>query len=74
MNKRQARRLALATNASYLLFGASADGITDDLCEADLQRYQAAQDEMAWAMLRRAGFNEPMQADAILAAVLAEKS
>lgn len=70
MNKKQARRIALATNASYLLFGASTDAVTDLLSEDDGRRYEDAQKEMALAMLRRAGFEYPMQANEIIAAVL----
>lgn len=70
MNKRQARRIALATNASYLLFGASTDGVTDRLTDADSQKYHDAQNELAWDMLRRAGFSQPMHAHEIVAAVL----
>lgn len=72
MNKRQARRIALAANASYILFGAETAGVTDHLSEKDAKRYNAAQQEMAWAMLRRAGFDEPMNAPEIMAIVLAE--
>lgn len=70
MNARQARRIALAANASYILFGASTEGITLDMSDSDAQRYEKAQREMAWQMLRKAGFDEPMQADEIVAAVL----
>lgn len=70
MNARQAMRIALAANASYILFGASTEGVTQDMSEADAQRYEDAQRKLAWQMLRRAGFDEPMQADDIIAAVL----
>lgn len=70
MNKRQARRIALAAEASYLLFGAETGAITDNLSDADAKRFREVQIEMAWDMLRRAGFEEPMNADEILAAVL----
>jgi hypothetical protein len=72
MNKRQAQRIALAVNASYLLFGASTDAITDHLSDADVRRYEDAQKELARAMLCRAGFEEPLHADRILAAVLGD--
>lgn len=72
MNKRQAMRIALAANASYILFGASTDAVTDGLSEADRKRFEVAQAEMAWGMPRSAGFDEPMNAEAIMAAVLAE--
>lgn len=70
MNKSQARRIALATEASYILLGASTDGITDFLSAADAQRFCDAQSEIAWQMLRRAGFDVPMNAHEILAKVL----
>ena len=70
MNKRQALRIALATNASYILFGAETEGVTNQLSDADAERYEEAQKEMAWAMLRRAGFDEPMNAPEIVAIVL----
>jgi len=70
VNRRQAQRIALAINASYLLFGATTDAVTDHLSEQDARRYEDAQKEMALAMLRRAGFDTPMHANAILAAVL----
>lgn len=70
MNRKQAQRIALAVNASYLLFGAKTDAVTDHLSPADVRRYENAQKEMALAMLRRAGFEHPMHADEILAAVL----
>jgi hypothetical protein len=70
MNKRQARRIALATEASYLLFGAETAAITDNLSDVDAKRFRDAQVEIAWAMLRQAGFEEPMNAHEILAAVL----
>lgn len=72
MNHRQAKRIALAANASYILFGAETGAITDNLSDADFERYQKAQNEMAWDMLRRAGFDEPMNATEIIAAVLGE--
>lgn len=71
MNKRQAMRIALAANASYILFGADTEAVTNSLSEEDRRRYEAAQTEMAWGMLRRAGFDQPMNADKIMAAVLA---
>lgn len=70
MNKQQAQRIALAANASYLLFGASTDAVTDLLSPVDVRRYEAAQKEIAMSMLRRAGFEHPMHADEIVAAVL----
>lgn len=72
MNKRQARRIALAANGSYILFGAETDGVTSHFSDKDAERYSAAQQEMAWAMLRRAGFDKPMNAPEIMAVVLAE--
>lgn len=70
MNMTQARRIALATEASYILFGASTDAITDLLCDADAERFRKAQTELANQMLRRAGFNAPMNADQIVEVVL----
>lgn len=70
MNKRQARRVALAVEASYLLFGAETAAITEKLNDADAKRVREAQEEMAWSMLRKAGFERPMQAEEIIAAVI----
>lgn len=70
MNKRQAMRIALATEASYILFGASTDAVTELLSHTDVLKVTQAQKEMALRMLRRAGFDAPMQGDAIVAAVL----
>lgn len=70
MNKRQATRMALAVEASYILLGASTDGITQHLSEIDAQRFVDAQHALAWAMLKRAGFEHPMNASEILARVL----
>lgn len=72
MNKRQAKRIALATNASYILFGAPTNAITDHLSAADTVRFEDAQQELAYAMLRQAGFSEPMQPHDILVAVLSD--
>lgn len=72
MNHRQAKRIALAVNASYILFGAETAAVTDYLPDVDADRYRLAQAEMAQEMLRRAGFTEPMQAGEIVAAVLAQ--
>jgi hypothetical protein len=70
VNKRQAKRIAIAVNASYILFGADTDSVTELLSEKDIVRFQEAQTEMAWNMLRSAGFDHPMQAHEIMAAVL----
>jgi len=70
MNKQQARRIALAVEASYILLGAETACITDKLSEADAMRFKQAQQEIAWRMLRKAGFDGPMNADDIVAAVL----
>lgn len=70
MNKRQARRIALATEASYILFGAETHAITDRLSDADMRRFCEAQEQMAWEMLRKAGFSRPMLAEDILIEVL----
>lgn len=72
MNKRQARRIALATEASYILFGAETVSILRKLNQADATRVHEAQVEMAWGMLRQAGFDRPMDADEILMEVLGE--
>ncbi len=47
MNKQQARRIALAVEASYILLGAETACITDKLSEADAMRFKEAQQEMA---------------------------
>jgi hypothetical protein len=70
VNKSQAKRIALAVNASYILFGAETDAVTSVLSAKDIHRFQEAQNEMAWDMLRSAGFDKPMQADEILSSVL----
>jgi hypothetical protein len=70
MNQRQAMRIALAVNASYLLFGATTVCVTDSLSDADAERFSQAQKKMAQNMLRRAGFDEPMLEDEIIAKVL----
>lgn len=59
MNKAQARRIALAIEGSYILHGASADGMTDFLSQADIERVSAAQRELGLELLRRAGFDHP---------------
>lgn len=46
MNKRQARRIALAVEASYILFGAETDCIVDKLSDADAERFKIAQKEL----------------------------
>ena len=70
MNQRQAMRIALAVEASYILLGAETSCVTDNLSDADGERFKRAQKEMAWSMLKRAGFEEPMNADEIVSAVL----
>lgn len=70
MNKRQARRIALAVNASYILFGADTVAVSDKLSDADWLRYCDAQNQMALEMLRKAGFESPMNAEEILERVL----
>lgn len=72
MNKRQAKRIALAVEASYILNGAETDAVTDHLSDADINVFHEAQQEMAWEMLRRAGFDRPMHAHEIMAAVLGQ--
>lgn len=70
MNKRQAKRIVMATEASYILFGASTDSVTDLLNEKDHTRFCEAQHDLAYELLRRAGFDEPMHAHEIVAAVI----
>lgn len=70
MNKQQAKRIALATEASYILHGAETHAVTDLLSDKDGERFRVAQKELAWDMLRKAGFDEPMQPDEIITAVL----
>ncbi|WP_425953046.1 hypothetical protein [Ralstonia pseudosolanacearum] len=71
MNQRQAMRIALGVNASYILFGAATAVVTDGMSEEDAARYESAQKKMAEDMLKRAGLDHAMSAEEIISAVLA---
>lgn len=74
MTKRQLKRIALATEAHYILTGAGTDCVTDRLSEKDADRFQRAQYEVAYGWLRQAGFAvEPKSLDEIFEAVLGRK-
>lgn len=73
MNARQAKRISLAINGSYLLFSDHIGGeLSSSLTFADVARLQKAQGELGAELLRRAGFEEPMQPDEIVRVVLAD--
>lgn len=70
MTKRQAYRIALATNASYILLGAETECIAALLSDKDNEKFLVAQREMAWRMLKQAGFDRPMNAEEVVCCVL----
>lgn len=70
MNKRQAWRIALAVEASYILHGASSDGLEGLISEADEVKVQAAQQRLGEELLRRAGLERPMHYEEIVATIL----
>ena len=72
LSKKQMKRIVLAVNASYLLAGAETDCVTSTLSDSEIRKYERVQAEVAYQMLRRAGFAHPMSAEEILAKVLAE--
>lgn len=72
MNKRQAMRIALAVEASYILFGAETGGLERMLSDKEYDKFKAAQEELAYSMLKRAGFDEPMNYDEIVQIVMGE--
>jgi hypothetical protein len=60
MNKRQAMRLALALEGTYIIQSDTGDAVTNYLSEKDIVRFQEAQREIGRQLLRRAGFDRPL--------------
>lgn len=72
MNQRQAKRIALAVEGSFILFGATSDTVTDWMTPEELAKFHAAHDALGRELLRRAGFDRPMHGDEILRVVMGE--
>ena len=72
MTKQQARRIALAIEASYILFGAETGCIYELLSEKEYEKFKVAQEELAYSMLKKAGFTEALNADDIVRIVMGE--
>lgn len=69
MTSKQLKRLALAINGSYIVYGAETDGLAHILSEKELQKFSEAQLALGYAMLKKAGFDKPMSYDEIIEAV-----
>ena len=74
MTEKQLRRAVLAINASYLLLGADTVGFLDLLSEKDQERFERAQEKIAFGMLKRAGFDGPVSYDEIMAELQVNKT
>lgn len=74
MNKKQARRIALAYEGSFLVGSGmdSSEGLTKNLSQADHDRISEEQQKLGYQLLKRAGFTSPMEEQEIIDAVLAK--
>jgi hypothetical protein len=69
VTSKQLKRLALAINGSYIVYGAEAEGLGHLLSEKDLQKFYAAQLDLGYAMLKKAGFDRAMSYEEIIEAI-----
>jgi hypothetical protein len=74
MTKREMKRIALATEAYYILVGNQTDCITDEMSEKDSIKFLQVQRELAFSWLRQAGLSErPASVAEIFEVILGRK-